>query len=223
MARERLVMALMTRSDGMFADLKLGVDNVRRQLGDLIKTQRMRNKEAFSATGRGGTQARTEVEELSQRLVDMQDELAEEKGNAKEGRAKHVASLNKEGKENVSRQMETHTHEKKRKKSSTGSQSRSGMEDLVKSWIGKLDAFAQEAHHASLEATRRGAQAQWTREYKLWRQFPEDNPNPGRKEEYVEFAVKAHLKSHPSEENTSIAKVPTVSSKVDEAYASTHE
>lgn len=37
-----------------------------------------------------------------------------------------------------------------------------GMEDLVKSSIGKLNAFTQEAHHASLEAPRRGAQAQWT-------------------------------------------------------------
>eukprot|EP00963_Diacronema_lutheri_P012236 scaffold1673_cov330-Pavlova_lutheri.AAC.13 len=79
---------------------------------------------------------------------------------ASEGRAKHFTMLNEQGKDNTFRQMDTHVHRAKRRRSSAWNKSAGGLQGVAKEFRAKLDEFNHAARHLSLQAARTNAKAQ---------------------------------------------------------------
>eukprot|EP00963_Diacronema_lutheri_P006850 scaffold613_cov325-Pavlova_lutheri.AAC.2 len=142
---------------------------------------------------------------------------------ASAGRAKHMAMLNEQGKENTVRQMETHAHKAKRRRSSVGNKSTGGFQEVAKDFVAELDVFTQVARHASLQAARTNAMAQWTRDYKLWKAFPDAFPDQGPREASVARAVQEHSEAEANVNAHPVGKMPTVSSEMEERFTDAHD
>jgi len=66
---------------------------------------------------------------------------------ASEGRAKHFTMLNEQGKDNTLRQMDTHVHKAKRRRSSAWNKSAGGLQGVAKEFRAKLDEFNHAVRH----------------------------------------------------------------------------
>ena len=189
-----LQFALRADPNRMFDGFSLSIDSLRRHVRLVLSRQRKRNQQARADTGRGGTNVRTEEEELAQHLLEQHEQMERERTALKEGRAARVSKLDAEGKVHLTCQLQTH---KKKRRSEDPASSCTGVvrTNGVARWTGSNSPYKRILQAAVEERVRMRAGEEWMRFYSLHEAMPEKWPDPGTHMAYVEKALEEHRKT----------------------------
>lgn len=120
-AWSKMLHALGEHPDGVFDDFNLLQRSIQRQLSALMEKQDKRNAQALASTSRGGSAVQTDLEQGSQRLLDLLEGLKRRRAMEKSERNTKLARLDEDAKKALKRSMDTYA---KKRRSSSEQQSR---------------------------------------------------------------------------------------------------